>query len=356
MDTDGKSPRILIVRLSAVGDAIQTMPVACALRDRFPGALLAWAVQQRTGALLEGHPALDEVIQLPRRWLKSPGEVWRLRRRLRNLHFDVAIDVQSLSKSAILAWLSGAKQRIGFGNPCGRELSKLFNNDRVDPRATHVVDRYLELLRPLGIESPAVRFDVPERGPDGAWAATAVRQMALEGGFAIINPGAGWPSKIWPAERYAAVARHLSERWQLPTLVVWAGQAERALAEGIVAQAGAAARVGPPSSLPELAALARRARLFVSADTGPLHLAAAVGTPCVGLFGPWPASRHGPYGGQHVALQEMFFEGPDRARRTAPAIYMESIGTEMVCKACDRILERGEGRVESGEWRVESEK
>ena len=152
-----KSPRILIVRLSAIGDAIQTMPVACALRERFPDAFLAWAVETRAAALLRGHEALDELIELPRGWLKSPGGVWRLRRRLHDLQFDTTIDVQSLTKSAVLAWLSGAKRRIGFGNPGGRELSKWFNNQRVDPKATHVVDRYLELLRPLG--SSRRRFD-----------------------------------------------------------------------------------------------------------------------------------------------------------------------------------------------------
>ena len=156
-----KSPRILIVRLSAIGDAIQTMPVACALRARFPEAFLAWAVESRAAALLRGHEALDELIELPRGWLKSPRGVWRLRRRLHELRFDTAIDVQSLTKSAVLAWLSRAKRRIGFGNPGGRELSKWFNNERVDPKTTHVVDRYLELLRLLGIESPTVRFQVP---------------------------------------------------------------------------------------------------------------------------------------------------------------------------------------------------
>src|SRR5271169_1675049 len=100
-----QSPRILIVRLSAIGDAIQTMPVACALRDRFPHAFLAWAVENRAAALLEGHEALDELIRLPRGWLKSPGGVWQLRRKLRSLRFDVTVDVQSLTKSAVLAWL-----------------------------------------------------------------------------------------------------------------------------------------------------------------------------------------------------------------------------------------------------------
>ena len=119
------------------------------------------------------------------------------------------------------------------------------------------------------------------------------------------------------------------------------GRAVRARWPSRIADAGGAtAQVAPPTSLTELAALARRARLFIGADTGPLHLAAAVGTPCVGLYGPWPAARHGPYGPQHVALQQMFFEGSARQRRTAPAIYMESITTEMVCAACDRILQR----------------
>ena len=228
------SPRILIVRLSAIGDVIQSMPLACALRERFPQAFLAWAVEERAASLLRGHEALDELITLPRGWLKSPRGVWQLRRRLRDLQFDVAIDVQGLTKSALLAWLSGAKRRIGFGNPGGRELSKWLNNERVDPKSTHVVDRYLELLRPLGIESPTVRFQVPERNDDRTAAEQIIRQCGVANGFAIINPGAGWPSKLWPTDRYAAVARHLHERWKLPTLVVWAGQAERAMAEQIV--------------------------------------------------------------------------------------------------------------------------
>jgi heptosyltransferase I len=333
------SPRILIVRLSAIGDVIQTMPVACALRERFPDAFLAWAVESRAAALLRGHIALDELIELPRGWLKSPGGVWRLRRRLRALQFDTAIDVQSLTKSAVLAWLSGAKRRIGFGNPGGRELSKWFNNVRVDPETVHVVDRYLELLRPLGIDSPTVRFQVPEHAQDRAAAENTIGQLGIAAGFAIVNPGAGWPSKLWPTDRYAAVARHLAEKWQLPTLVVWAGNAERAMAEQIAAAAPTAV-VAPPTTLPELAALARRAKLFIGSDTGPLHLAAAVDTPCVGLYGPWPAARHGPCGPQNTALQKMFFEGSARARRTAPPIYMESITTEMVCEACDQLVAR----------------
>jgi len=338
--TGRRSPRILIVRLSAVGDTVQTMPVACALRERFPEAFLAWAVEERAAALLRGHPALDELVTLPRGWLKSPRAVWRIRRRLRRLHLDTVIEAQGLAKAAILARLSGARRRIGFGRPWGRELSPWINTERVDTSAEHVVERNLQLLLPLGITPSAVEFQVPDHAADRAAAAAIIRRADLERGFAIINSGAGWPSKLWPNQRYAAVASYLGRTEQVPVLVVWGSAAERAAAEEIVAGADGRARLAPPTTLTELAALARRARLFIGSDTGPLHLAAAVGTPCVGLYGPWPARRHGPYGPQHIALQKMFFEGPTRQRRTAPPIFMQAISVTDVCQACRQIVAR----------------
>ena len=167
-----------------------------------------------------------------------------------------------------------------------------------------------------------------------------IAAAGLEQGFAIINTGAGWPSKLWPAARFAAVAAHLGAAWHLPTLVVWAGQAEQEIGLQIVAAAQGSAQLAPPTTLPELAALARRAKLFISSDTGPLHLAAAVDTPCVGLFGPWPAEVHGPYGPGHIALQKARFAGSTRGRRTAPPQLMEAITVADVCQACDQILSR----------------
>ena len=334
------APRILIVRLSAVGDVIQSMPIACALRERFPAAFLAWAVEARAGQLLQGHEALDQLISLPRGWLKSPAGVWRLRRQLHGLRFDVAIEGQGLTKAAILAWLSGPPRRIGFGHPWGRELSRWLNTETVDTPGPHIVDRNLQLLRPLGISSPAARFLVPECLAARQRAAEMIAAAGLEQGFAIINTGAGWPSKLWPAARFAAVAAHLGAAWHLPTLVVWAGQAEQEIGLQIVAAAQGSAQLAPPTTLPELAALARRAKLFISSDTGPLHLAAAVDTPCVGLFGPWPAEVHGPYGPGHIALQKARFAGSTRGRRTAPPQLMEAITVADVCPACDQILSR----------------
>jgi ADP-heptose:LPS heptosyltransferase len=301
---------------------------------------LAWAVEERAASLLRGHQALDRLIELPRGWLKSPSGVWQLCRRLRAMEFDTAVEAQGLAKAAILARLSGARCRIGFGDPWGRELSRWINTQLVDTTAVHVVDRNLQLLRPLGIESPEVHFQVPEHAEDRVVAERIIGEAGLEGGFAVINSGAGWSSKLWPNERYAAVASYLGRTRGLPTVVVWGSPEERTAAEEIVSGSDGHARLAPPTTLTELAAFARRARLFIGSDTGPLHLAAAVGTPCVGLYGPWPAKRHGPYGRQHVALQRMRFDGSTRQRRNASAKYMEAISVQDVCQACQKILRR----------------
>jgi heptosyltransferase-1 len=340
MSNPEPSARILIVRLSAIGDVLHGLPVLNALRDALPRAFLAWVVEGRAAEVLQSHKALDELIVVPRRWLKSPREVIHLRRRLRALRFDLTLDLQGLSKSAIAARLSGARRRIGFDGRDGRELSRWLNNERVLPRRTHVIDRNLELLARLGIVDPSVRFDL-EDSPSAALAAAKILDAQhLADRFAVINPGAGWPSKLWPVDRYAAVARHLGQARALRSLVVWAGPQELAWAEAIVADSAGCAALAPATSLVELAAIVRRATVFIGSDTGPLHLAAAVGTPCVGLFGPMPAKRNGPYGPQHVALQKMHLTGTSRQRRSAGPESMEAIAVEHVLAACDQILNR----------------
>ncbi len=335
-----QAPRILIVRLSAIGDCIHTMPVLCALRSHYSDAFLSWVVEGRNGDLLREHRALDELIIVPRGWLKNPRTVWQLRQRLHSLKFDVAIDVQGLTKSAIAARLSGAPRRIGLKGVDGRELSPWLNNLLVEPQAEHIVDRNLELLAPLGISSPAVQFGLPRLPVEDSRASQIIGLADVREGFALINPGAGWPSKLWPVERFAAVARYLGHYRGLPTLVLWAGAKERSMAESIAAAAEGYAQMAPPTTLTELAALVRRARLFISSDTGPLHAAAAVGTPCVALFGPMPAERNGPYGQGHVVLQRARLTGSSRSRRTAGPESMLAISVEDVISACDRLLGR----------------
>ena len=339
------APRILIVRLSAIGDAIHGIPVLCALRAAFPRAFLGWVVEGRTGDLLEGHPALNALVRVPRGWWKSPAEIWQLRRRLRELDFNTTIDLQCLTKSAIAAWLSGARRRIGKSGEDGRELSKWFHNELIAPGGAHVIDHYLGLLRPLGIESPVVQFELPERESDAETVEAFLRQSRIaRGRFAVLNPGAGWPSKLWPAERYGELARVLAAKHGLPSVAVWGGPEELPLAKAIVGASEGHARLAPPTSMTELAALCRRAALFVGSDTGPMHLAVAVGTPTISMHGPSRAEWCGAYGPQNIRLQVRYEEGSSLDRRRADDSAMRAIGVDMVAAACARLLENYDAR------------
>jgi ADP-heptose:LPS heptosyltransferase len=291
------------------------------------------------GDVLEGHPALDELVRVPRRFWKSPLEVWRLRRRLRSLRFDTTIDLQCLTKSAITAWLSGAPRRIGKAGPDGREVSPWINNELVEAGGTHVLDHYLSILRVLGIDSPRVRFDLPERPADAEASMRFLQKTGLVGRrFAILNPGAGWPSKVWPADRYGALARRLFETHGVPSIAAWGLEDELPLAETIVATSGGHAQLAPPTTMMELAALCRRAALFVGSDTGPMHLAVAVGTPTVSMHGPSRADWCGAYGRQNIRLQIRYEDGSSLQRRRADDAAMRAITVKMAAHACEHLL------------------
>ena len=333
------SPRILIVRLTAIGDVIHGLPVLCALRAAMPEAFLGWVVEGGAGNLLEGHPALDALVRVPRRWLKSPRAVWRLRRELRPLQFDTTIDLQCLTKSALAARLSGARRRIGKAGEDGRELSRWFHNELVAPGGNHVIEHYLGMLRPLGIESPTVRFDLAERATDGHVVDQFLRgQNFARGRFAILNPGAGWPSKIWPAERYGVLAKRLETAYGLRSVAVWGTAEELPMAERIVATGGGSARLAPTTSMTELAALCRRAAIFVGSDTGPMHLAVAVETPTISLHGPSDGEWCGAYGPANVRLQSPISVSTSFKRRRTDDGAMRAIDVETVAAACDRLL------------------
>lgn len=335
---DASSPRILIVRLSAIGDVVHTLPVLDALRERFPASFLAWTVDNRAAPLLAGHPALDELIVVQRRWMKSPLQIKTFWRRCRSYGFDVTIDVQGLTKSALAAWLSGSRHRIGFAGPDGREFSRRLNNDLVMPAQAHVVERNLELLSPLGISATAPRFRLPCDPAAENRLEQALRSHGISEPFALINPSAGWPSKLWPCDRFANVARHL-HRYGMPSIILWAGNEERQRAEKVVAASSSQSILAPATSLQELIVLCRKASIFVSSDTGPLHIAAAVGTPCVGLYGPMPASRNGPYGEHCRAIQMRNVMAPPKGRRKMSNDSMMAIDVESVLRACDELLQ-----------------
>jgi heptosyltransferase-1 len=335
-----KSPRILIARLSAIGDSVHTLPVLCALRDFYPNAFLAWVTSPAAANVIEGHDCLDKTIVVERRWMKSPKQILEVRQELRQYDFDTAIDPQSLTKSSFAAWLSGARRRIGFAGKHGREFSRVLNNRLVFARQPHVVRRYLELLRPLGITQPSIRFEVPGDPTAEANAAEIVFGSHLRCGFALINAGAGWNSKLWPADRYGHVARYLGETHEMPSLVVWAGDEEREAAETIVAASGGHATLAPATTIKDLTALCRRATFLLGSDTGPLHIAAAVGTLCVGLYGATLPEVCGPFGDQHEVLRGGPGIGAERHWKRGGQEAMLAIEVESVNAACTRVIKR----------------
>ncbi len=287
--------RMLIVRLSALGDVVHTLPVAAALRREFPDSVIDWVVDERSAPLLDLVPVLDRVVVLRTRSRPAVRALTECRRTLRQRAYDIALDVQGLGKSALVARLSGAARVVGFTTPFLRERwARWFYSERADPGGPkHVVERNLGLLTAVGVEAPAWAFPL-ETPPSDAPARTRAR-LRLDGGrFALLNPNAAWPSKCWPAERFGAVASWLRRTRDMPSAVLW-GPGDEARAEAVAAASDGAAVVAPPTGLPDLVALVRAAAVMVSGDTGPLHVAAAVGTPVVGLYGPSDPARNGPW-------------------------------------------------------------
>jgi heptosyltransferase-1 len=333
---------IVIVKLTSIGDVLHGVPVAVALKRAFPEARIGWVVEGVSADVLAGHPAIDHLFRLPRRWLESPRAVLDLRRQLRWFDADVAIDLQGLLKSGVAAWLSGAAWRIGFARPVSREQAWRAYTHRVKPGGTHVVDRNCELLAPLGIRVAAPEFAMPH------WPVSRLRMqqylasLRLAQPPVLLNPGAGWASKRWPVERFAATARALHRRRNETTVVVWAGDAERDMAERIAAESFGAAVVAAPTTLQDFGELCRLARLVISGDTGPLHLAAAVGTPCVGLFGPVPAERNGPYGMQHACVEPPPALRPAWDDRKTDMLSMAGIEVDRVVAAAEALLSRSQ--------------
>ena len=297
---------VLIVRLGALGDIVHAMPAAAALRAAWPDARIDWLVDRKHRAIVDLVTSLDRTIPLERPTL---GEWIDTVRTLRLRRYDWAVDFQGLLKSAVLARASGATRVAGFSTRYLREKSArpfytctggagTTAEDR-NPRDRHVVRKNLRLLRALGVDDE--RIDFPLAAVESA-AVASIRATAGGGGsFALINPGAAWPNKRWPAERFGQVAAFLRDVRQLPSFVLW-GPGEQPLAQAVADASAGAARLCPATTLADILALCRTAALMVSGDTGPLHIATAAGTPTVSLFGPTDPCRNGPWAAADLSV------------------------------------------------------
>jgi lipopolysaccharide heptosyltransferase II len=300
--------RLLIIRMSSLGDVVHALPVATALRRRLPQAHLAWLVRDSARDLLEGHPDLDEVIVLGAGEARPGVSVFPSRsalvRELRRRRFDVTLDLQGLLATSALAFLSGAPQRVGYRN-C-QEGAFIFNNRPLIPdrRDVHAVQGYLGFARWLGADPDPVTFRLPDFGAEEATVAQALQDAggSLEARPLALVPGAKWLSKRWPAEHFARLARLLADAGET-NLVVVGAEVDRPLAATILRESGVAvADLTGRTTLRQTTALLARCRLVVANDTGPMAIAAAVGTPIIALFGPTDPARTGPYGAGHTVL------------------------------------------------------
>ena len=329
--------RILIVKLGALGDVVHAIPVAAALRRAFPSARIDWLVGPKHREILDLVPVID------RRLVMNDARLLSAIQELRANKYDVAIDLQGLIKSAALARASGAARVIGFTSRYARErLASWFYTEAYDPGGGgmyhidehHVVFTNLGILETMGITPGAPEF--PIERVDSAIASDIAARTG--GRYAILNPGAAWPIKRWMPDRFAAVARELRTRRSLPSVVTW-GPDEEAIARAVVDQAGGAALLAPKTTIADLVALSRGASLYVSGDTGPAHIAAAVGTPIVGIFGPTRPSRNGPWSAADVTVSRSNICQCHHLRQCRLAtMCLEDIQTEEVVAAAERRL------------------
>ncbi len=297
--------RILLVKPSSLGDVIHALPTAAALRRRFPAAHLAWLVEEESAEVLRGVSCVDEVIVSGRRrWFgalragagmgAALGEFRALLRRLRAGRYDVVVDLQGLLKSAVFVAATGARVRLGLSS--GREGSRLAATHVVEaPSREHAVERYLRAAWALGAPDGPRAFPIavpPEAERDA-------REILAEAGgapVAVLHPAARWPTKLWTPEAFALVGDALADHLGA-AVVITGGPADADVAEAVRARMRRPARnLAGRTTLQVLAAILRRAAVMVTVDSGPMHLAAALGTPLVALFGPTAPSRTGPYG------------------------------------------------------------
>ncbi len=296
--------KLLFVKLGSIGDVVHTLPSLAAVRRALPSAEISWVVEHGAAEILRDNPLLNRLIEVDtkalRRWPVSGETLLAPRQQLRRLRassFDTALDFQGLLKSAFIGRLSGAKLRYGFSREALREPASRFLLTKTIPVPvdSHVIVKNLTLAAgALGIPVPSdpdeFEFPIAINAGHQAEADSAIKDFQTE--YAILNPGGGWPTKLWSPERFGALSDELWTQFGLSSVVTY-GPGERELAERVVDAAGLGRAHSRDLSLKGFYALAKRASVYVGGDTGPTHLAVAARAPVVALFGPTEWWRNG---------------------------------------------------------------
>lgn len=348
---------ILIVKLSAIGDVIHTLPALSALRRAFPKAHISWLVEGMAADLLEGHPALDRVIisqrkkwlprlKAPHRW-ETVREIVGFFQVLRDRRYDLVLDFQAALKGAVLIAAVRGKQKVGFGAGIDHsEYSYLVLNRRIAPVSmeVHALQRYLRLVEAIGVPPGPVAYGLRFSPSQKREMAQRLQQAGAFGRLPLIaiNPMAQWPTKLWTTEKFAALADRLVETRR--ATVVWTGSPnDRPAIDDIRRRMRAdSINMAGKTRLRELAVLLHMADLAISTDTGPMHLAAAVQTHVVALFGPTAPWRTGPYGSCHRIVRSPCACAPCYQRTCSHCRCMRAIEVEKVLDTVNAVLSKTE--------------
>lgn len=313
---------ILIIKLSSIGDVVHTLPLLEVLRNNYPEARIDWLVEEDARSIIEGHPDVNRVIVSGRKiWLKRfftikvkshiKDEVSKLIRDLRNTEYDLVIDIQGLFKSGILTFFSRGKRKIGLSG--SRECASIFLTEqpcRVDPHQ-HAIDRYLTIAEHLKCPNRAWRGKIPIRLADKKQIDELLHRCDIRGnGLIAINPMARWETKLWEPERFAHLADRIKK--ELSCEIIFTGSLDdRTIIKGIIDRMNEnVLNMAGKTNLKELAYLYSKCDLLISTDSGPMHIAAAMGCSAIALFGPTAPWRTGPYGNGHVIIRDKIVCSP----------------------------------------------
>jgi heptosyltransferase-1 len=341
---------ILIIKLSAIGDVVHSLPLLEVLKKKFPLARIDWLVEEDASGIIEAHPLLDRLLVFPRKtWLRRftgkgdsvsvAREAARFIRELRSKRYDIVIDLQGLLKSGILTFLARGKRKIALNN--GREGSTLFVHERVsfpDPEM-HALERYLCIARHLGVKKPSWDGSIPVYESDQAYVDSLLGGLGIGRTLIAINPMAKWETKLWESKRFALLADLVNEK--LNATVVFTGNSDDRGAIGAIQSEmkTEALNLAGRTTLKQLAYLYQSCAVVISTDTGPMHIAAAMKYPIVvGLFGPTSPLRTGPYGARQRVVRAGVTCSPCFKKRCNDMRCMRQISVDMVYKAVKKVL------------------
>ncbi len=292
---------ILIIKMSSLGDVIHALPTVAAIRKNWPHAHITWAVHEAFAPLIPGKPYVDRILLVDRKQLKKLSYLWKLREELHAQHFDISIDLQCLAKSALVAFLSGAKEKYGYWEL--REGSRFVNTPLIGPNQYgHVIERYLDTVRMLGGSVDEIIYPLPDIGRDKRNVLEKLKSKGLTGRYIVVAPGARWATKEWPAPLFGKFVKRLVRTGHFIVITGTKADREKSRVVCDIASSSKVIDMTGETTIRELMGLLQESDLFVGADTGPLHIANALGVPVIALFGATASERSKPYGKQPIEI------------------------------------------------------